>query len=57
MLLNVDQVAERLNVGPATVWRWSRVNPSFPTKIRLSEGCTRWDADAVERWLAARSAA
>lgn len=54
MLFTVDQVAARLNVSAPTVWRYSRIFSDFPPKIRLSPGCTRWNATEIEAWLAAR---
>ena len=57
MLNTVDQVAERLAVSAPTVWRYARVDPSFPKPIKLSPGCSRWRADEVENWLATRDRA
>ena len=54
MLLNVDQVAERLNVRPPTVWRYCRIKPDFPRGRKLSPGCTRWRADEIEQWINSR---
>ena len=54
MLQTVEQVAERLTVSKATVWRYVAQNPEFPRPIKLSPGCARWRADEVDDWLAAR---
>jgi len=54
MLQNVRQVAAYLTVTPPTVWRYVRVDPTFPRPIKLSPGCTRWCADEVESWFDAR---
>jgi prophage regulatory protein len=57
MLLTVDQVAERLTVSRPTVWRYRRTDPTFPRPIKLSAGCSRWRADAVDAWIAERETA
>ena len=51
MLKNVKQVADRLSVTPPTVWRHLRTNPDFPKPIKLSAGCTRWNADEIDRYV------
>ena len=57
MLQTVDQVAERLTVSAATVWRYTREQSDFPKPIKLSPGCSRWRADEVDNWLATRERA
>lgn len=54
MLKTVDQVAARLCVSRATVWRYCAADPTFPKPLRLSRGCSRWRADEVEEWLETR---
>lgn len=54
MLQSDKQVAARLTVGRATVWRYVRTDPTFPKPIKLSAGCARWRSDEVEAWLASR---
>jgi len=54
MLLTDHQVAHCLTVGRATVWRYTRTDPTFPKPIKLSAGCARWRVDEVEQWLASR---
>ncbi len=55
MLQNVDQVAARLNVSRATVWRYTARDPQFPKPLKLSPGCSRWRSDEVDAWEAARA--
>jgi prophage regulatory protein len=50
-LISVEQVAERLGVSTATIWRWARGHTDFPRPIRLSPGCTRWQEADLETWL------
>ena len=54
MLKTVDQVAARLCVSRATIWRYVAQNPKFPKPLKLSPGCARWRADEVEAWLTER---
>lgn len=48
--LNVSEVAERLGVSKASIWRWSKDFSSFPAPIRLTHGCTRWSVKDIEAW-------
>ncbi len=57
MLQTVDQVADKLTISKATVWRYVRSDPQFPKPIKLSPGCARWRSDEVDRWLATRERA
>jgi len=47
------QVAQRYEVGRATVWRWVK-DSDFPKPVRLSPGCTRWKLSDLEEWEADR---
>lgn len=40
--LTAVQVAQRLSIGKATVWRWTKYNDDFPNPIRFTNGATRW---------------
>ena len=40
--LSVRHVADRLDVSPNTIWRWTSSNPEFPKPVKLGPGCTRW---------------
>jgi predicted DNA-binding transcriptional regulator AlpA len=46
--ISVNQVAARLSVSVATIWRWSTENPTFPKPIRFSKGTTRWLVTEIE---------
>lgn len=54
VLQTVDQVAARLGLSRASIWRYTRADASFPKPIKLSAGCVRWRSDEVEQWLASR---
>jgi excisionase family DNA binding protein len=53
-LLTAREVAERLNVSPSTILRWTRagVLPGF----RLPGGALRYRADEIEAWVEERAA-
>ncbi len=56
-LQTVDQVAEKLTVSRATVWRYVASNKDFPRPIKLSRGCARWRSDEVDAWIDSRERA
>lgn len=51
MLQTVEQVAKKLTVSKATVWRYVASNPAFPRPIKLSPGCVRWRAHEIDHWM------
>ena len=46
--VSADQLAERYSVNRSTIWRWAQ-RGLLPRPIRISEQCTRWDLDEIER--------
>lgn len=48
------QIAARLGVSRATIWRWSKEG-SFPAPIKLGSACTRWKMCEIEKWENSRS--
>lgn len=44
-----------LPVSAPTIWRWVR-DKQFPEPVRLGPQTTAWPVEAVEKWLAERSA-
>ena len=54
VLQTVDQVAARLGLSRASIWRYTRADPSFPKPVKLSAGCARWHSSEIEAWLASR---
>lgn len=54
--LTVEELAERLQLHPQSVWRQARTDPSFPQPIRLTGGTTRWSRVQVEAWEAGKLA-
>jgi excisionase family DNA binding protein len=49
ILLTVEQVAKRLDIGVRTVWRLDKDN-KLPAPVRLGHR-KRWKADEIELWL------
>jgi prophage regulatory protein len=47
--LTVQQVAARLGISKATIWRWKAAG-TFPTAVKLSAGSTRWRLADIEAW-------
>lgn len=51
-LLEVNEVAELLNVTKRTVWRWSRLG--FLPSIRMPGDIIRWDPEDINKFKNAR---
>ena len=49
----VQEVAERLTVAPATVWRWVREG-RFPPPIRIGKMVSIWPEDVIAKWFLER---
>lgn len=55
--ISAAQLAERYGVDRSTVWRWAaRESSGFPKPVKLSEQCTRWKLEDIERYDAEREA-
>jgi prophage regulatory protein len=55
--LSDKQIAHIYGVSRPTVWRWAANDPTFPSPIKLSPGCTRWKLSAIEAWEAGKDGA
>lgn len=51
--LNVQQIADRLGVSVASIWRWKRTG-SFPRAVKLGDRTTRWRLADIEAWESSR---
>jgi excisionase family DNA binding protein len=51
LLWNAADLAQALNVGEATIWRWASAG-KLPASIKLG-GARRWRREEIERWVAA----
>ena len=52
-LQRIEQVSER--IGRSKSWIWDAVKRGdFPSPVRLSTRCTRWDSLAVDQWIEAQ---
>lgn len=49
LYLSVNQVAERFNVSPDSIWRWKRAG-DFPAPVKLGGNTTRWRLSDIEEW-------
>ncbi|TDV89216.1 AlpA family transcriptional regulator [Halomonas alkaliantarctica] len=47
--LSVKRIADRLDVGESTIWRWVS-EKSFPKPMRVGKRVTRWRLSDVQRW-------
>jgi len=52
----LPEVKQRIGVSASSIWSWVKQG-KFPKPIRLSENCTAWEAEAVDRWAAERISA
>lgn len=50
------QLAERYKIARQTVWRWAQ-RGVIPQPVRLTDQCTRWRLDEVEKRDSERGAA
>ncbi len=50
MFLSDKAVGERYDVTRTTIWRWRKLDPTFPQPITLSPGCVRWRLSDLEAW-------
>ena len=56
-LLTVDQISERIQLGRSWIYGAIRRGEFPAPAIKLSSRCARWDAAAIDDWIAARLAA
>ena len=56
-LLNVGQVASRLNISTRQVYRLLRRDPTFPQPVRKSAKLVRWREADLNAWIAAQGKA
>lgn len=54
VLISAAQGARATGVAESTWWEWARTIPDFPTPIRISARCTRWDEAEITAWLETR---
>ena len=48
-MLTAGEIAELLNCGTRTVWRWAD-SDILPPAVRIGR-LVRWDAATIERWI------
>ena len=52
--VSAGQLAERYDVNKSTIWRWVR-RDILPKPVKLSDQCTRFSLDEIERRDAERA--
>ena len=50
-LLTVDQISERIQLGKSWIYGAIRRGEFPAPAIKLSTRCSRWDSDAVDKWI------
>lgn len=53
---SAKQLAERYGVNTSTIWRWAK-RGILPKPVTISEQCTRWNLDEIEKRDAEREQA
>ena len=51
----VQTTANRYDVSVPTIWRWVKLG-KFPSPIKFSPGCSRWNSFSLEAWDAEQEA-
>ena len=51
--ISADQLADRYGVNRSTIWRWTK-RGLLSKPVRLSDQCTRWRLDEIEKLDAER---
>jgi prophage regulatory protein len=49
IFLSVKDLTIRYGVSKQTIWRWI-ATIDFPSPIKFSEGCTRWNLKDLKKW-------
>jgi predicted DNA-binding transcriptional regulator AlpA len=54
--IRLPRVCCHTDSSPATVWRWTKDDPTFPKPFRLSKGVTCWDEGEILDWIESKKA-
>lgn len=55
-ILRDVQVAEKLGMARATVWRKAKDDPDYPKPVRISENITGWLESEIDAYIARKVA-
>lgn len=55
--IRLSEVMHLTGASRPTIWRWSKVDPTFPKPFQLSSAITCWCEAEVVEWLEAKKAA
>lgn len=56
LMCDVNQVAAACNLGVSTVWRLTKIDPTFPKPIYITPRVARWPNEEIIAWVKARAA-
>lgn len=54
--IRLPRVCDLTGASRATLWRWSKTDPTFPKPFHLSSAITVWDEREVISWLNGKKA-
>jgi predicted DNA-binding transcriptional regulator AlpA len=54
--VRLPRVCDLTGASRATLWRWSKADPTFPKPFHLSAAITCWDEGEIFEWLEAKKA-
>mgnify|MGYP000032767081 CR=1 FL=1 len=54
LMCDVNQVAAACNLGVSTVWRLTKIDPTFPKPIYITPRVARWSHDDIVAWVKSR---
>lgn len=55
--IRLPRVCDLTGASRATLWRWAKMDPTFPKPFHLSPAITCWDEEEVRAWIEAKKAA
>jgi prophage regulatory protein len=55
--VRLPRVCHLTGASRATLWRWSKTDPTFPKPFHLSPAITCWDEGEVLEWIEDKKAA
>jgi prophage regulatory protein len=50
--IRLPRVCELTGVSPATVWRFARIDTTFPKPFKISANVTVWRENEIVNWIA-----
>ncbi len=50
MLINIKDVMQMVGIKQSTIYKYMKTK-GFPKPIKLSQKCSRWKKEEVEKWI------